>query len=235
VRAAGFTLIEVLVAVAIFALIGIVSAGLLSRTLEAREIAFARADRLEAVQRAVLRLERDLLQIVDRSVRDGFGDVQPALRLDEDGFTFTRLGWRNPLEAPRSDAQRVRWSVDGEGRLQRHFFSVLDRAQDSEARTQTVLADVTVVDWRIVDADGGRWQRWPPEAGETPEALLPGASSTGEAVPVAVRVTLELTPFGRIERLVPLPVPVDPDPESVEAPVDEASAEGAAAEGPGDA
>lgn len=232
----GFTLVEVLIAVGIFALIGIVSAALLSRTLEARAEAAARADRLQAVQRGLQRLERDLLQYAARGVRDEFGDAQPPLVLDLTGaLELTVQGWRNPLELPRSELQRVRWRLTEEGGLERAFWAVLDRAQDSEARTQAVLSDVRAFDVEVLDGDGGTWREWPQgdEAPDAPSVPLPGeggeegggagAPEGGGAYPVALRLAVDVPPLGRIERLLLLgeaiELAADPIGQPTQAPV----------------
>ena len=198
----GFTLLEVMVAMAIFALIGIVSAALLNRILDARNLSAERAERLGGLQRAVLRLERDLLQATGRPIRDGFGDLQPALILeDARRIEFSRHGWRNPLELARSEVQRVAWSLDEEGALSRRFWSVLDRAQDSRSRSQTVLAAVEDLEFVLLDMEGGSWRDWPPDRGAP---ALPGEAREGRPLPGALRVSLTLAPFGRVERLIPL-------------------------------
>lgn len=201
-RDPGFTLLEVMVAMAIFALIGIVSAALLNRILDARNLSEERAERLGGLQRAVLRLERDLLQATGRPIRDGFGDVQPALILeDARRIEFSRHGWRNPLELARSEVQRVAWSLDEEGALSRRFWSVLDRAQDSRPRSQTVLGAVEDLEFVLLDMEGGSWREWPPERGAP---VLPGEAREDRPLPGALRVSLTLSPFGRVERLIPL-------------------------------
>ncbi|MDZ7825880.1 MAG: type II secretion system minor pseudopilin GspJ [Gammaproteobacteria bacterium] len=158
--------------------------------------------RLGGLQRAVLRLERDLLQATGRPIRDGFGDVQPALILeDARRIEFSRHGWRNPLELARSEVQRVAWSLDEEGALSRRFWSVLDRAQDSRSRSQTVLGAVEDLEFVLLDMEGGSWREWPPERGAP---VLPGEAREDRPLPGALRVSLTLSPFGRVERLIPL-------------------------------
>lgn len=208
----GFTLIEVLVAVAIFGLIGVVSGQLLMRVLQAQQQGEIRADRLADVQRALLLFERDVLQAADRPIRDEFGDPQPALRLTFSGqLEMTRHGWSNPLAWPRSELQRVAWELDGEGRLQRRFWTVLDRAQDSLPEVQTVLTDIRGFELQLLDAQGGIWNAWPPDdvtAGLTPLQEAPEGQQDEPPELVAMRVEVDLPPFGRIERLLPMPMPV---------------------------
>lgn len=108
---AGFTLVEVLISLFIFA---IISAG----TLGAMFQTFAAKDRLDAATesladlttfRALLRSDIDALTL--RPARDGLGGVERTL-ITTDGeplITFTRLGRTNPIGAKRGQAQRVRY------------------------------------------------------------------------------------------------------------------------------
>lgn len=229
----GFTLLEVLIAIAIFGLIGIVSSQLLLRVLHAQQLSEARADRLADLQRSVALFERDVMQAADRPIRDEFGDPQPALVLDL-GTTLelTRHGWSNPLQLPRSELQRVAWELDEEGRLQRSFWTVLDRAEDSAPVRQTLLTDVRSLEMHLLDADGGSWPSWPVDAGDPLAAPANGldGNDAEEPEPVALRLTLDVPPFGRIERLLPLPAAVPTLASSL--PGTEEEAEGEAVEAP---
>ena len=77
----GFTLLEVLIAVAITAMIGIGSVQLLSNIIETRRATDIRAEQLASLQRFNQVLGRDIEQIINRSIRDEFGSTQPALVL----------------------------------------------------------------------------------------------------------------------------------------------------------
>ncbi len=193
--AAGFTLLELLVALAIFALLAAMAYGGLRSVLEARASSDAAAARLARLQSTLLMLERDLSQAVDRGVRDAYGDPQPALVGDDGGLELTRGGYLNPLGGPRSDLQRVAWRLR-DGALERADWKVLDRAQDSTPYTAPLLRNVRALHLRFLDARH-RWQpSWPPPAdGRTAAAGLP----------LAVEVTLELKDWGTLVRLLPLP------------------------------
>ena len=82
---------------------------------------------------------------VERPVRDELGDNRGT-------FLAGRGGWRNPLGQARSRLQRVRWSLSGET-LERRYWLVLDRAQDSKPRVQQVLDGVTALSWRFLDKE----------------------------------------------------------------------------------
>jgi len=113
----GFTLIEVLISLFIFA---VISAG----TLAAMFQTFAAKDRLDAASaelsdieslRAILRADINAMEL--RPMRDGVGGLETYVvttRNPEDSsavLTFTRLGRSNPTGAPRGQAERVRYIV----------------------------------------------------------------------------------------------------------------------------
>ena len=94
----GFTLVEVLVAVAMFAVVAALSYGTLSQTLVSAELLGERMDRLQALQRTVRLLTDDLQQVAPRPVRDELGDnFEPAINTSfQSGFALelTRGGWK---------------------------------------------------------------------------------------------------------------------------------------------
>jgi len=161
----GFTLLEVMIAISITALIGIASTNLLSNIIETKKITDIRSEQLTTLQRFNQFVSRDVEQIFNRSIRDEYGDTQPAITIDGADYLaeWTRLGWRNSpvTDDPRAIIQRVAFQlfdIDEEeceqaklrlqeiGNLEpdgscliRYFWPVLDRSGDTEARTQIIL------------------------------------------------------------------------------------------------
>jgi general secretion pathway protein J len=196
-RLRGFTLVEILVAIAIFAVLGIASSRLLDQVLRADEASKARGQRLGELQRAMGILERDALQVVARPVRDELGEPLPAVSGGVRGMLeFTRAGWRNPTGAERAELQRVAYMLEGK-QLLRFYWPVLDRAEGSEPVRQVLLDEVEQAEVEFVAADGETRQFWPQEDGS--------AASPGAALPRAVRLRLVVAPWGEIERLFALP------------------------------
>ena len=74
----GFTLLELLIAIALFALLGLATYRMLESVLRSDEVVRAQEIQLRQLSRAVWRLEQDLIQAVPRPVRDGYGDEQNA-------------------------------------------------------------------------------------------------------------------------------------------------------------
>ena len=175
----GFTLMEVLVALAVFAVIGVLAAQILRQMTDFGGYAVERGGLLTDAQRALEIMRRDIEQLAHRPVRDAFGDVGTPVAMGTGGrlLEFTRLGWRNPLGEQRSDLQRVAYASDGD-ELHRLFWRVLDRAPGSEPSRQLLLGGVSEVAFTALDSVGDEHDVWPPVApgddANEPEPRLAG-------------------------------------------------------------
>ncbi|MBL6908629.1 MAG: type II secretion system minor pseudopilin GspJ, partial [Luminiphilus sp.] len=138
----GFTLIEVLIAMAITAFVSVLSYQALSTALTGIESVRAESERLHEINRAFNVLSRDIRQMTNRPVRDEFGQLASAVlggALARDPLRLTRAGWHNSTGAPRSTLQRVAYRLEDD-RLLRLSYPVLDRTTAIEP-TETVLVD----------------------------------------------------------------------------------------------
>jgi general secretion pathway protein J len=193
----GFTLLELLVALAIFSVIAVMAYGGLATVLDQSALTEERADQLGMLQKTYLIMQRDLEQVVPRAVRDEFGDRLAPLT-GTPLFQFTRGGWRNPLNHPRSTLQRVGYTLE-DGELTRHTWAVLDRAQDSKPTDQILARDITDLQVRFLD-EGNRWQeQWPKEQ------LGGNQEESAADLPKALELTLEHDFFGTLVWLFQLP------------------------------
>ena len=197
---AGFTLLELLVAMAIFALLSVMAYAGLSTVLNANQILDTNMERLTEVQRSVTLLSRDIRQTINRAIRDTYGDTKQPLigstafdTLGTPMVELTRTGYSNPLGTKRSFLQRVAYHVEEET-LYRHSWRVLDQAQDSEADVLAICHDVESLVLRYLDQDNTWHEQWPPSDPEY----------QGVALPKAVEVSIELTDWGKVVRLLPL-------------------------------
>lgn len=191
-RTGGFTLLELLIALAIFAIMSVIAYGGLRSVLETRDRAAAAAERLAALQLAFVIIGRDLEQAVDRPVRDEFGDREAAMQGSAETLEFTRGGWRNPAGLQRSELQRVSYAVEG-AELQRVTGSVLDRTQGSATRSTTLLEEVEEFSVRYLDGSREWREYWP-----TGVAGLPGAEGP---LPIGVEISVTTERWGRVTRL----------------------------------
>ncbi|MFD1382178.1 type II secretion system minor pseudopilin GspJ [Rhodanobacter aciditrophus] len=191
----GFTLIELLIVLGILGFVGAVSFDMLNSSLQLQNRVGAQGSQLEKITRAVNWVQSDAEQFIQRPIRDGLGEVQPALSIQEGALQWTRSGWNNPLGAMRSRLQRVEYRNTADG-LERRFWRVLDRDQTSQPVLQQ-LEGIQAIRAQVLTASG--WQSsWPLET------TLPGASVLTEQ-PIALRIEFKTEALGSFTRLIELP------------------------------
>jgi general secretion pathway protein J len=210
-RSGGFTLIELVVALAITAIMFTIGYVELDQAMRSRRELDQQSARLIAVQQAVRTIEQDFELLEPRTVRNLIGDgYLPAVTtmpvtaggpLESSSsnapipvVSFTRAGWTNPVGVQRSELQRVTYALQN-GALIREYYPVLDATLQDPVISRTLIDHVVSFSLRFMDADH-RWQtQWPAPAipGSQQEVLY-------RSRPVAVEVTLQLDDWGLIVR-----------------------------------
>jgi len=193
----GFTLIEVLVAIAVFTVVGILAMVGYNELVQQTSVARAAMQRVRSVQMTMLRMAQDFEQLENRPVREPFGaDVQACLVATRSGdplAEFTRSGWSNPAGIQRSTLQRVAYRLVN-GKLLRQHWTVLDRTLASKPVEVELIDKVKTVELRFMNSNLAWQEQWPGTGSQTIGAL--------DARPIAVEITLELEDWGRITRIV---------------------------------
>ena len=171
----GFTLLELVIALAIFAVLGLASWGLFDSAVRVQQGATAHERELRRLQRAVAVIERDLLHVT----------AEPML-LAPPLLQFQRSHWRNPLDLARSERQALSYRVDD---------GVLWRESQGEGtelvQRQMLLEGVRELNWRLFDSQSGWVTRWP--AGQDAKT------------PLALEVQISVGRFESIRRVLPMP------------------------------
>ena len=207
----GFTLVEVLVAMAITAFVSLLSYQTLSTAITGIESAREASERLHEINRAFTVMSRDIRQLTNRPVVDEFGQLASAVLggpLARDPLRLTRSGWHNSTGAPRSTLQRVAYRLE-EGQLLRLTYPVLDRTTAIEPRETVLLENVDTLEFRFLPTvkdlevdrnqviDRRSWQEnWLAEVGFTNQLIAP---------PAAIELRITLFDWGELERLYVLP------------------------------
>lgn len=185
----GFTLLELLVSLAVFAILSALAYGGLLSVTKNYEITRDYWQQLGQWQRGFFLIERDMLQIVPRLSRNSFGSVEaPLLRKigDNQLMSFSRAGLSNPAEIARGEVVRVAYLLEDQ-KLLRQVWYYPDRVY-AEPQSQQVLFDqVEAVNIRFLDQDDDWQDTW----GETDPLPLPKA----------IELTITLKNVGEIRRL----------------------------------
>ena len=175
----GFTLLELIVAIAIFGVMATAGYGGLRNVLDARAAIEVRQTEFAHLVNAVNLLQHDIENAVARSVRDEFGDDVPAMRGGIKGvlLELTRYTASGPFRASGVDLRRVEYRLAA-GSLFRLTWDELDRYQGSVPHRRLVLTDIALLEFRFFGDDWSAY--WP---------LSPGFAALN-ALPNGVEVSL---------------------------------------------
>ena len=190
----GFTLIEIMVAMAIFALIAVGSVAMLTAISDKNDLSEERMQSLQEMQRAMLIIERDFLQMVPRKARLE-GEVSDnlvfagkfAFESDSEGLGFVRSGWHNPqLTLRRSTLQSVAYRTQ-DNQLQRLFSTYVDNAIGYEPKMRVLLENVESVSFEFLEKFDSKKFEW-----KEAEPI--------EELPIAVAIIIKSKLYGEIRR-----------------------------------
>lgn len=187
----GFTLIEVLVAMAIFAALSIMAYQVVDQLHRSDQLTAQKEHRLSQLKRALVLLDGDFKQIATRAFRHE-GETEGVLLLWQDyllnsqtqGLLFTRLGWQNPLsQFPRSEVVKVGYRLN-EGVLERLWWYYPDTPVAQKPNITPLLDGVEA--WSLRFYHQGVWHtQW----------------RNQRALPEAVALKLTLSDYGDVERI----------------------------------
>ncbi len=197
IKQQGFTLLELLIASIIFAIMAVMAYGGLDNVMSNSESAQQALKRLQQIQQSVSVLNRDFSQIVPRPIRDEFGTPQPFLTAGnniDNLIEFSRGGRVNPANLLRSSLLRIAYQFDDE-KLVRLQWPQMDRAQETEAKTTVLLDNLDEVTIRFLDQNAEWQEQWPPLNATS----VAGSDNTTELV--GIEIVLQLKDWGEIRRL----------------------------------
>jgi general secretion pathway protein J len=184
-RELGFTLLEILIALAVFAVMSMMAYSGLSAILKAKESTKPRAAQMAQLQTTWYFFNDDLEQMVDRPIRDELGSTEPAFGIGRGNevLVFTRRvpAWKS--RTTKNTLQRVSYRFE-DSALYRYSWTLLDRTPETQARRK-LLINTNSVDIRTYDESSQSW--------------LPFTGING-SIPKALDISLSLPQLGMIRR-----------------------------------
>jgi general secretion pathway protein J len=193
-KTAGFTLLEILVALFIFTIIAIIMTRALHMVFESQARTNDISNRIAALQIATLYLDHDLSQAMDRPILNGNNEKEAAFIGKRDHVNFTHGGLANPLGLlDRSTMQRISYGVD-DHHLIRESWQVLDQISTSKSDLRQILDNVEDLRFEYLDEKGKASDTWPP-----------ADKSKAPPLPNAVRIHLKIAKWGLITQIYIIP------------------------------
>jgi general secretion pathway protein J len=205
-RPRGFTLLELLVAMFIAAMMFAIGYGAINQASKNRDALKEQQDRMSEMLTAMRVLEQDLVQLEPRPVRQPLGDGWlPALLGQSDPTSQPTLqlshgGWNNPQGLQRPGLQRVAYFFE-KGTLRREYWTVMDATLQNTTIKRDLLTKLKSVTFRYMDVNHNWQTQWPPPA----VAGAMGQESALRMRPIAVEITLDTEDWGKLVRLIEIP------------------------------
>jgi general secretion pathway protein J len=183
-RALGVTLIEVLVAVTIFAILGVMSYRAVTQAIDSREKLQAEFDEWQRLARAFGRLDDDFQQMGSRWTVSN-ARATPAMQITRADNAMRIVFWRMDID---QGARLVGFEISN-GTLDMLRWQNTDRTQTP--RREHLLTGIRAARWAYVSKDDKKWTegKWPP------------TEQRGTELPVAIRLELDLDKFGTVSRV----------------------------------
>ena len=186
----GFTLLELIIAFAIFSVVSLAGFTMFDTVLRGDENSKVHSERQNELQRAFLLIERDFLQITKRTMRiDGDSPTDNFLLsstgnflADEQAIAFVRSGWTNPgLLLPRSDMQSVAYRLV-DNTVERLHYNFVDAVVGQDPKVRQLITLVDSLEFEFYD--GKKWvKQW-----------------SGNTLPLAIAIEINTTDTGLIRR-----------------------------------
>ncbi|WP_428630616.1 type II secretion system minor pseudopilin GspJ [Sphingopyxis sp.] len=173
----GFTLIEMLVALSLFAAIAAMGVGLLRSSVDTQDAVQGRLKAMGGVNRLRAVMANDLAQAVQRPTRGAAGEAVPAFIGSANGFAFVHAGAGSLDGNGRPNVERVAYALVG-GEWRRSTQPMLDGT--ALGAGDRLLSEIAAVAVRYRDQAGAWGENWTSEPGDRlPRAVEVRLSRTG--------------------------------------------------------
>lgn len=202
----GFTLLEIMVALFIFAIVTTISLIGMKNVIETQQIIETHVANMNEMQLAMIIMQRDFSQVIDRTITDQNNQQQHSLMGNNNYIEFTRSGYINPMaSSDRSEMQRVAYFVKN-NQLIRMSWAELDRTQNTPAIQKVLIDNVYNLHFTYLDYQGVFHDQWPLSSSVVPSTQNSQVSQQQlPTLPRAVDVLFSFTKSGQLERFFVIP------------------------------
>lgn len=158
-KRSGFTLVELLVAIAIFAVLSALGWKVFDYLIKIKERNTQHEQRLGQLQEAYQQVLRDTVQIVPVTANVA-GQVQPAVMLQNGQLTFSKTGVTDPLMQGIPPEERVEYIYKAdEKKLYRYKYKNLNQTGNDQPETSVLLDSVD--QFQIMLLNPNEMAQWP--------------------------------------------------------------------------
>ena len=193
----GFTLLEILIALSVFAILATITSSAMFHAFNTRTRVTVQADRLNQLQLAMALIRRDTQQIVERPVRGNELHLFPAFTGQTNYIEFTRGGDVNPTEnTSRSTLKRIAYLCQN-GRLIRRSWEALDTPIRSQFQDKPLLNNLTRCHFAYLAHNQQILPEWRENALKQDQRQ--------ETLPTAIQLILNLKDWGNMSLLFIIP------------------------------
>lgn len=158
-KRSGFTLVELLVAIAIFAVLSALGWKVFDYLIKIKERNTQHEQRLGQLQEAYQQVLRDTVQIVPITANVA-GQVQPAVMLQNGQLTFSKTGVTDPLMQGIPPEERVEYIYKAdEKKLYRYKYKNLNQTGNDQPESSVLLDSVD--QFQIMLLNPNEMAQWP--------------------------------------------------------------------------
>lgn len=192
----AYTLIEVLIALSVFAILASITTSVLYKAFDSRARVYLQAKKLNELQLIMSLLQRETTQITDRGIHANQMRSFPAFIGQPNYIEFTHRGAVNPgFQYQRSTLKRVAYLCQN-GQLIRRVWERLDQPDRQQYQDAPLLTKLTQCGFSYLSRNHQILSEWRENA--------MAQNQTREPLPIAIQLNVTFKDWGNLNLLFPI-------------------------------